>query len=143
MTPEVPPIKDPVPPAQFLWQAVNQAGPVQFEATPNGAYYVMQIFVAEPYFQSETPIMYRSDKTYAGGDVTIQNEASAEWAHPLSEIVTAILDAGLTFEFLHEHDRLAWQFLPSLELREDGMWHLPAGRPQIPLALSIKARRHA
>ena len=40
---------DPVPPAQSLWQAVNQARPVQIEA-PNGAYFVMQLFVGEPLF---------------------------------------------------------------------------------------------
>jgi two-component system nitrogen regulation sensor histidine kinase NtrY len=42
-------LKDPVPPAQSLWQAVNQARPVQIEA-PNGAYFVMQLFVGEPLF---------------------------------------------------------------------------------------------
>jgi len=40
---------NPVPPAQFLWQAVNQARPVQIES-PNGAYFVMQLFVGEPLF---------------------------------------------------------------------------------------------
>ena len=40
---------NPVPPAQFLWQAVNQARPVQFES-PTGAYFVMQLFVGEPLF---------------------------------------------------------------------------------------------
>jgi two-component system nitrogen regulation sensor histidine kinase NtrY len=49
VTPETQPLKDPVPAAQFLWQAVNQAAPVQIEG-PNGAYYVMQIFVGEPFF---------------------------------------------------------------------------------------------
>src|SRR5215468_1028920 len=47
--PETQPMKDPVPAAQFLWQAVNQQAPVQVEGA-NGAYYVMQIFIAEPYF---------------------------------------------------------------------------------------------
>ena len=42
-------LKNPVPPAQSLWQAVNQARPVQIEA-PNGAYFVMQLFVGEPLF---------------------------------------------------------------------------------------------
>ena len=40
---------NPVPPAQFLWQAVNQARPVQIES-PTGAYFVMQLFVGEPLF---------------------------------------------------------------------------------------------
>jgi two-component system nitrogen regulation sensor histidine kinase NtrY len=40
---------NPVPPAQYLWQAVNQARPVQIES-PTGAYFVMQLFVGEPLF---------------------------------------------------------------------------------------------
>jgi SAM-dependent methyltransferase len=98
--------------------------------------------VSLPYFKSDGPLIFTSDKTYAGDDVTIMNETSFEWVHPLAEIVTAILDAGLTLEFLHEHDRLAWQLFPSLERRADGMWHRPDGTPPVPLALSIKARRH-
>ena len=42
-------LKDPMPSAQALWRAVNQAGPVEIEA-PNGAYFVMQLFVGEPLF---------------------------------------------------------------------------------------------
>jgi two-component system nitrogen regulation sensor histidine kinase NtrY len=49
VAPEAEGRKDPVPPAQFLWQAVNQAQPVQIEAT-NGAYFVMQLFIGEPLF---------------------------------------------------------------------------------------------
>ena len=40
---------DPMPSAKFLWQAVNQARPVQFDSA-NGAYFVMQLFVGEPLF---------------------------------------------------------------------------------------------
>ena len=40
---------NPVPPAQFLWQAVNDARPVQIESKA-GAYFLMQLFVGEPLF---------------------------------------------------------------------------------------------
>jgi two-component system nitrogen regulation sensor histidine kinase NtrY len=43
------PIADPVPPAQYLWQSVNQGIPVQLESQ-QGAYFVMQLFIGEPYF---------------------------------------------------------------------------------------------
>ncbi len=42
-------IANPVPSAQFLWQAVNHGGPIQLESQ-QGAYFVMQLFVGEPYF---------------------------------------------------------------------------------------------
>ncbi|WP_421998684.1 ATP-binding protein [Reyranella sp.] len=47
--PGAPETKELIPPAQALWRAVNQAGPVEVEA-PNGAYFVMQLFVGEPLF---------------------------------------------------------------------------------------------
>ena len=49
ITPEAEGLKDPVPAAKFLWQAVSQARPVQIEAA-NGAYFVMQLFALEPLF---------------------------------------------------------------------------------------------
>ncbi|MGZ5912654.1 MAG: ATP-binding protein, partial [Reyranella sp.] len=49
IAPDTEGIKDPIPPAQSLWKAVNEMRPVQIEA-PNGAYFVMQLFVGEPLF---------------------------------------------------------------------------------------------
>ena len=40
---------NPMPSAQALWRAVNQAGPVEIQAA-NGAYFLMQLFVGEPLF---------------------------------------------------------------------------------------------
>ncbi|HEY6982916.1 ATP-binding protein [Reyranella sp.] len=49
VAPDAKPIANPVPAAKYLWQAVNQARPVQFESE-RGAYFVMQLFVDEPLF---------------------------------------------------------------------------------------------
>jgi len=49
VAPDAKPIANPVPPAQYLWQSYNQGGPVQLESQ-QGAYFVMQLFVGEPYF---------------------------------------------------------------------------------------------
>ena len=49
IAPEMVGMNDPVPPAQFLWQAVNQARPVEIPSS-TGAYFAMQLFVGEPLF---------------------------------------------------------------------------------------------
>ena len=49
VTPGASGLADPMPSAQAMWRAVNQAGPVEIQA-PNGAYFVMQLFVGEPLF---------------------------------------------------------------------------------------------
>ena len=48
--PGVEPIANAVPAAQYLWQAVNEARPVQFDVRREGAYFVMQLMVGEPLF---------------------------------------------------------------------------------------------
>ncbi|UYN97749.1 MAG: HAMP domain-containing protein [Enhydrobacter sp.] len=48
-SPDAETIANPVPPPQFLWQAVNQGRPVNFESD-RGAYFVMQLFIEEPLF---------------------------------------------------------------------------------------------
>jgi hypothetical protein len=72
----------------------------------------------------------------------------------LGEIVSALLDAGLRLEFLHEHPEVPWQALPWLEpsgggtTRADGryqsnrMWRLPeAQRGLAPLMYSLMATK--
>jgi two-component system nitrogen regulation sensor histidine kinase NtrY len=49
IAPGAEPMAEPMPSQQSLWQAVNLGGPTQLES-PRGAYFVMQLFVGEPYF---------------------------------------------------------------------------------------------
>jgi two-component system nitrogen regulation sensor histidine kinase NtrY len=49
LAPGATPLENPVPPAQFFWQAVNRGGPIQLESQ-RGAYFLMQLFLNEPYF---------------------------------------------------------------------------------------------
>lgn len=91
-----------------------------------------------PYFKSNEPMYLESEGDYADPDATI-NSSSYEWSHGLGEIVTALINAGLQIEFLHEFNSCCIQALPCLTQGEDGLWRydgLPGG---LPLAFSIKA----
>ena len=65
-----------------------------------------------------------------------------EWDHPLGEIVTALIEAGLTIEYLHEfrrlgsHQSLDW---PCLGKRPDGSFALRRLRDEYPLSFSLRA----
>ncbi len=98
------------------------------------------ILPAFPYFQGGEPLLFRTDKSYADG-VPMSEGETAEWQHPLSEILTAILDAGLRLEFFHEHDALAWQLFPCMTEGADRMWRLPPDHPSLPMAFSLRARK--
>lgn len=69
---------------------------------------------------------------------TLRNE-TVEWVHPIGVVVSALIDAGLRLEFLHEHDHTVYERWPWLERRDDFTWHLPSGVPRVPLLYSLKA----
>lgn len=77
---------------------------------------------------------------YAEPDVTLTHFKSHEWQHTLGEVVTVLAEAGLRIEFLHEHDKLVWAGVPSLE-RRDRFYMAPEGAPRLPLSYSLKARK--
>ncbi len=107
-----------------------------------------------PYFEAERPIEWDWDQTYTDGP-KLKNTRGYEWNHGLGEIVTALIDAGLHLEFLHEHRTIAWQGLPMMEPADGTVsegshhqrrvaWQLPEGlRDMVPLMYSLKATRPA
>lgn len=66
---------------------------------------------------------------------------SHEWVWSLSDVVNALTGAGLGIDFLHEHPKMPFKFIPGMVEDEDGLWHLPEYAGMLPLAFSLKARR--
>ncbi|MBN1137107.1 MAG: class I SAM-dependent methyltransferase [Anaerolineae bacterium] len=93
--------------------------------------------VAYPYFEQATPEAYPCDGSYAT-DAEL-HYTSYEWPHSLSEIVNALLEAGLQIEFLHEFPYAAYQCLPFMVQGADGWWRLPEGGESVPFLFSLKA----
>ena len=79
--------------------------------------------------------------TYTDGPA-LQHTRSVQFQHPLGQIVTALVDAGLRIDFLNEHDFDAFQRFESLECH-DGQYLFPAGRPRVPMMFSLRATRPA
>ena len=108
-----------------------------------------ELGVKFPYFENERPNSWVEDTTYVDGP-PLKNQQSFDWNHGLGEIVTALIDAGLRIDFLHEHREVVWQALPWM-IRTDGdsnakgyvrrtAWQLPAEqRDRCPLMYSLKA----
>ena len=112
-----------------------------------------QLVVHSPYFETERPAEWVGETTYVDGP-PLKNLRSFEWNHGLGEIVTALIEAGLRLDFLHEHREVAWQALPWL-VRTGGdsnakgyarrtAWQLPAEQRDLcPLMYSLKAAKPA
>ncbi|WP_167139007.1 hypothetical protein [Diaminobutyricimonas sp. TR449] len=61
-----------------------------------------------------------------------------EWMHPPSAVVTALLDAGLSIDFLHEHYEVPFKMFDSLIDADDRMFGWP-DKKWLPLSYSIGA----
>lgn len=103
------------------------------EATAGGEtrpYY--SYFREELYFTGNEP-------SYAGDDHIAS--PNYEWQHSLGKIVTAVADAGLRIEFLHEFPYCSYQALPTMVQGEDGWWRFPVNNDSIPQMFSIRASK--
>jgi SAM-dependent methyltransferase len=91
-----------------------------------------------PYFEQKA-LTFEVKGSYADREAEIKAERDYEWQHPLGEIVTALITAGLRIEFLHEHAFSVYEQLPFLQPDGKGYWHFPEGKQPIPLMFSLKA----
>lgn len=78
--------------------------------------------------------------TYAAPDATFVNTTTFEHAHSLSEVISAVLGAGLSIELFHEqsYTNAPW---PWTVKGDDGFHRLPHGWPKYPLTYSLRARK--
>jgi SAM-dependent methyltransferase len=93
-----------------------------------------------PYFFSPEPIVDDSSD-YADPSAAMKNTRSYSWAHSMSDIVNAIIGAGLQIEFFHEFPLSAMKQFPWMEPDGDDLWKVPDDRYQMPMTFSIKARK--
>ena len=104
--------------------------------TPEGDY---QMKPLHSYFPDAEGIHYPGgDHTYTGGE-TLETP-SYEWQHSMSEIVNAIIDAGLELESLNEFPTSEYRAFPQMQLHDDG-WRLDKNHGSIPFLFSIRATK--
>lgn len=96
--------------------------------------------VAHPYFPSRAPLRFEYPGSYAAPEAEVATP-SYEWHHSLGEVVTALAEAGLRLEFLHEFPFAAWQRFPRMERDEAGWWRLTGTARDLPLTFSLRARK--
>lgn len=93
-----------------------------------------------PYFHGPEPFREEMDGCYAAPDALIRSVQHV-WLHKLSDIIGSLVRAGLWIESFEEYPVLGWRFLPWMERRADGWWHLPDTEGSLPLMFSLKATK--
>jgi SAM-dependent methyltransferase len=80
--------------------------------------------------------------TYADPDAVLEHTTAYERVFSLSDVLSAVLDAGLTIELFHEFDRTPAP-TPWLELGPERLYGFPEGAVRFPLTFSLLARQPA
>jgi SAM-dependent methyltransferase len=94
------------------------------------------------YFEQATPLEWDGDATYVETDRPLTATKTYEWNHGLGEIVTALLNEGLTLTMLVEHDSVPWEALPGQMVeRPGGEFALDALAGVAPLSYTIQAAK--
>jgi SAM-dependent methyltransferase len=102
-----------------------------------------ELKLAYPYWSNAQPLRFDATGSYADPTAPTEGLVQFGWSHSLGEIVTALIDAGLRIDFLHEFDFVEWR-LEFLARSEDGRWRLPPGsKGELPLFFSLKATKPA
>ncbi len=104
---------------------------------------VTDLHVRYPYFPSDEPLVFDGVGTYTDGSVPLVNGRTYEFQRPVSDVVTALIDAGLRIDHLHEFPFSTSQFLPFTEPQPDGTVRLTKHDGCVPLLYSIKATKPA
>lgn len=121
---------------------------------PGGVFYIVefhpfaQVFsdtdteywIKYPYFHN-APFIGEVDASYTGDEIKFAPNETFEWNHPLGEVVSALIEAGLQIEFLHEFPYSVYQQLPNLYETNDRKFVFHEKEPLFPLMYSIKATK--
>ena len=93
-----------------------------------------------PYFERAEPLVWEEAGTYVETDATFERTVTHLWNHGLGEIVTAVMDAGMSLSMLVEHDSVPWEALPGrMERSEAGEWRLADRSWRLPHSYTLQA----
>ncbi|MBI2724181.1 MAG: methyltransferase domain-containing protein [Chloroflexi bacterium] len=104
---------------------------------------VEDLVVRYPYFHQDEPLKEEMDGTYADRAAPVRHRVTYAWSHTLGDVTTALIDAGLQIQHLHEFPFSTYQFLPFTQELPDHTVRLTKHDGSIPLLYSIKATRPA
>lgn len=106
-----------------------------FDETPN------ELRVGYSYFHQPEPTCFDDDEPDYSDFSYIPQNKTYEWTWSLSDIVNALIGAGLTIRFLNEHDRLFYKAHPDMEQDGEGWWFFKERAGMIPLTFSLLAAK--
>ena len=98
------------------------------------------LVIEYPYFERPEPMIWDDASSYVETDRPLTATRTHEWNHGLGEIITALLENGMTLTGLEEHRSLPWEALPGRMHRvSGGEWRLSEAPDRLPLSYTLQA----
>jgi len=98
-----------------------------------------------PYFGKGAPLRFDpegDDSDYAEASFTSE-ETTFEWFHSISEVIEALISAGLTIDRFREYPFVTYKARQGMIQGDDGLWRLPPEVIPLPLMFSITVSKPA
>jgi SAM-dependent methyltransferase len=140
----------------WLRDIVEWAGIVAHYLKPGGTFYMMethpffQVFeepdegrleVSLPYFHNAEPMMWDDDMPDYADEGYVPQRPSYEWQWSLSDILNALIGAGLQIQSFHEYERLFFKLFAGMEETRPGWYKYPGCEGRLPLIFTLKATK--
>ena len=110
---------------------------------PGGTFYmaefhpIIDLLAGYDYFHQAEPDISLED-TYTENCDGSKHEF-AVWAHPLSDVITALIKAGLLIESVNEFDYSPYNCFDGMQEKQTGRFYLEHKGHHVPMVYSIKA----
>jgi SAM-dependent methyltransferase len=92
-----------------------------------------------PYFET-AGTRFSDDTTYVEHDEPLASPDTIEFNHGLAQVITAVMDAGLTLTAIEEHDSVPWNPLAdAMEEQANGEFRLRDQPERLPASYTLQA----
>lgn len=92
------------------------------------------------YYDNKEIIVMEDQPTYTGDKNEITGKEYS-WNHSISEVLNALINAGLKIEFFNEYTFSPYANFKNSVETEPGKWHIKGMEGKIPMVYSLRARK--
>jgi SAM-dependent methyltransferase len=100
---------------------------------------IYDLLAGYSYFTTELPDVEEEGTYTENGDDVVAELAT--WAHPLSNVVNALVNAGIQIEQLNEFPFSPYNCFEGMEEREPGRFYLSHNEHDVPIVYSLMGRK--
>ena len=99
------------------------------------------LVVTYPYFET-SGVLFTEPLTYVAHEEPLSSPDSVSFNHGLAEIITALMEAGLTLTAFEEHDSVPWEALGDAMVQDDrGEFRLRDNPLRLAASYTLQARK--